>query len=155
MTLYGRAGRQHGACSETFWASCIMLFVFPGRNGRVTGSIETLPESQLVDVHFPPCSPRSLPFAGNITDMILFLCMAWEQKKCTSVTCYHFHSPTLSLCLFIHSSLPNLLFVPFFYVSVLIIYFCKNVWPVLSQYLKHLFKRGIHVNYSNLRLAQW
>lgn len=47
-------GRQHGACSETFWASCIMLFVFPGKDGRVTGRTESLPESQMDYVHFLP-----------------------------------------------------------------------------------------------------
>lgn len=154
MTLYCRAGRQHGACSETFWASCIMLFVFPGRDGRVTGSIESLPESEMVYVRFLPLLTSISTLCWKQPTSLIwpfFLCVAWEQKKCASLTCYHCLSPTPSLC--IHSSLSNLLSLPFFYVSVLMIYFCKNVRPVLTQSLKCLLKRGIHVNYSYLRQA--
>lgn len=53
VTLYSGAGRQHGACSETFWGSCIMLFVFPGKDGRVTERTESLPESQMDNTYFP------------------------------------------------------------------------------------------------------
>lgn len=46
--------------------------------------------------------------------------------------------------------------LPFFYVSVLMIYFWKNGWPLAlaeSFKLQCLFKRDIHVNYFYLRQA--
>lgn len=67
-TLRHRAGRQHGARSETFWASCIMLFVLPGKDGRVTGCTEPPPESQMDYSLSPPLlssTSLSLQFAGN------------------------------------------------------------------------------------------
>lgn len=85
MTLHGGAGRQHGACSETFWASCIMLFVFPGKDGRVTGRTESLPESQMDYAHFLTFSSRlALSFSilyysletANIIDVAPFLRVA-------------------------------------------------------------------------------
>lgn len=104
-TLYSGAGRQHGACSETFWASCIMLFVFPGKDGRVTGRTESLPESQMDYAYFLSLLAslslsllyRSLETA-NVIDVAFFLRVAWEQRQCGSLACYNRHrSPTLSL----------------------------------------------------------
>lgn len=107
-------GRQHGACSETFWASCIMLFVFPGKDGRVTGRTESHPESQMDYAHFlPPLAqlspslfyairwkqPTSLmwpfPVCGMRTKELCFLSMLLPSL-----------SPTLSM--FILPSLSNL-----------------------------------------------
>lgn len=59
-TLCRRVGRQHGARSETFWASCIMLFVLPGKDGRVTGCTEPPPESQM-DYSLSPLLLSSIP----------------------------------------------------------------------------------------------
>lgn len=120
---------------------------------RISNGLRSLSLPSRLDL-----SPLSfILFAGNSQHHWcgLFLCVAWEQKKCTSLACYHRLSLPLCLCLSTHLSLslqsPSL---PFFYVSVLMIYFCKNVWPVLSQSLKCLFKREIHVNYFYLRQAQ-
>lgn len=71
VALYGGAGRQHGACSETFWASCIMLFVFPGKDGRVTGRTESIPESQMDYAHFLPLLAQLSPS--------LSLSIRWKQ----------------------------------------------------------------------------
>lgn len=54
MTLYVGAVRQQGARSETFCASCIMLFVFSGKVGRVTGRTQSSPESQMNYTYFLP-----------------------------------------------------------------------------------------------------
>lgn len=105
VTLYGGAGRQHGACSETFWASCIMLFVFPGKDGRVTGRTESLPESQMDYTLFqrappPPRfhaiwgkQPASLmwpfPVCGVRTKTLRFLSMP-------ELVFFSFFLPTLS-----------------------------------------------------------
>lgn len=156
ITFYCRAGRQHGACSETFWASCIMLFVFPGKDGRVTGSTESLPESQMDYAHFlsllayispplfytihwkqPPSLMWPFPVCGSRTKEVCFLSMLLPSLS-HSVSVYPLpclQSPSL----------------PFFNVSVLMIYFCKNVWPMLSQSFKWLFKRESHVNYFRHR----
>lgn len=72
MTLYGGAGQQHGACSETFWASCIMLFVFLGKDGRVTGGTESLPESQMDYAHF-------LPLLALLSLSLSFMLFCWKQ----------------------------------------------------------------------------
>lgn len=69
-TLRRRAGRQHGARSETFWASCIMLFVLPGKDGRVTGCTEPPPESQMDYSLTPP----SAPFTGYSNAVCSQLC---------------------------------------------------------------------------------
>ena len=89
----GGAGRQHGACSETFWASCIMLFVFSGEGGRVTGRTESLPESHMLTFSPSSLSPLvfsiSRLFTGNSQHHWcgLFLRVAWEQRNCTSLAC--------------------------------------------------------------------
>lgn len=84
--LCGGAGRQHGACSETFWASCIMLFVFPGKDGRVTERTESHPESQMDYVDFlpsclalPPSLLCYLLETANIID-VAFSCV-WHENK--------------------------------------------------------------------------
>lgn len=105
-TLQGRAVRQHGARSETFWASCIMLFVFPGNDGRVTARTESLPESQMDYVQFLPVSLLSSPSSAPLTFMRFagnrqhhwcgpFLCVAWEQSSCASIGCSSRRSPAL------------------------------------------------------------
>lgn len=135
-TLYGGAGRQHGACSETFWASCIMLFVFPGKDGRVTGRTESPPESQMDYVHFLPPLALSLSLlcylleTANIIDVAFFLCVAREQRNCSSLACYRRAFLPLILCLSTPLSLPNLLSYLAF-ISQFHDLFCKHVWPVL------------------------
>lgn len=85
--MCGGAGRQHGARSETFWASCIMLFVFSGKDGRVTGRTESLPESHMLT--FSPSSlARSFFFCYsretvNVID-VAFSCV-WHENKGTAL----------------------------------------------------------------------
>lgn len=68
-----RAGQQHGAGSQTFWASCIMLFVLPGKDGRVTGCTEPPPESQMDYSLSPPHSSPSPspPFLCSWLDTLM------------------------------------------------------------------------------------
>lgn len=73
-TLRRRAGRQHDARSETFWASCIMLFVLPGKDGRVTGCTEPPPESQMDYSLSPPLlsSPPPPFLCSSLDTLMLF-----------------------------------------------------------------------------------
>lgn len=126
-------GRQHGACSETFWASCIMLFVFPGKDGRVTGRTESLPESQMDYSHFLPLlsSLSSLPlsfmlFAGNSQHHWcgLFLCVAWEQRNHASLACHcRLFLPLFPLFILLSIS-PQAVRLPWFYLCFMI-YFAR------------------------------
>lgn len=132
VTLYGGAGRQHGACSETFWASCIMLFVFPGKDGRVTGRTESFPESQMdYTLFLPPLAwlsdhpptPSLLCYlreTANIIDVAFFpACGVRTKKLCflsMLVLVLSFFGP-LFLCL----SAP----LPVFYLPILMTYFSR------------------------------
>lgn len=132
-----------------------MLFVLPGKDGRVTGCTEPPPESQM-DYSLTPLLCHSLDtlmlFAANFAAVALS-CVLPQNKSNTLFS----STPSLSHShsfLFIHRMLffaPQVS-LPFFYVSVLMIYFCKNVWPLPSSRHKCLFKE-IRVNYFCLRQA--
>lgn len=98
-TLRRRAGRQHGARSETFWASCIMLFVLPGKDGRVTGCTEPPPESQMDYSLTPPSVPLT-GYSNAVCSQLcccgLFLPAPPEQIKHT----FFKHPVTVSFSLF-------------------------------------------------------
>lgn len=104
-TLRRRAGRQHGGGSETFWASCIMLFVLSGKDGQVTGCTEPPPESQM-DLHtFSPSPLLHLPSSESrwILSRCLqpssalwpFLRAALEQIKCPPPFFFFYSTPSL------------------------------------------------------------
>lgn len=70
---------------------------------RISNGLRSLSLPSRLDL-----SPLSFTlFAGNSQHHWcgLFLCVAWEQKKCTSLACYHRLSLPLCLCLSTHLSL--------------------------------------------------
>lgn len=106
--------------------------------------------------HSPPLLRHSLDtlmlFAANFA-AAAFSCVLPQNK---SNTLFFKHPVTVSFSLFPFHP-PHVVFspqvsLPFFYVSVLMIYFCKNVWPLPSSRHKWLFKE-IRVNYFYLRQA--
>lgn len=124
VTLYGGAGRQHGACSETFWASCIMLFVFPGKDGRVTGRTESFPESQMdYTLFLPPLAWLSDPptpsllcylrETANIIDVAFFPECGVRTKK----SCFLSMLVLVLCCLFLVHSFPAYLLLYLSFIS--------------------------------------
>lgn len=118
-TLRRRAGRQHGGGSETFWASCIMLFVLSGKDGQVTGCTEPPPESQM---DLPTLSPSPLlHLPSSESRWILSRCLqpssalwpflraALEQIKCPPPFFFLQHAILASLSLLLLSFSPRFL----------------------------------------------
>ena len=106
-----------------------MLFVFSGKDGRVTGRTESLPESQMDYAHFLQLhaylSPSPFLFylleTASIID-VAFSCV-WHDNKGTvlpqhALAVFFSHSFPVYRSFFIQSVAP-----PFFYLSVLMIYF--------------------------------